>query len=107
MSSWFNSVQAASLFRSVLAYLGVYLVTRGIFDQATWDALAGAVGAIGAAMLVIVPTLYGLWVRRNAGLVSAAATVPAVTAIVTNNAAAAEAVPSAKVMTAQAAKAVL
>jgi hypothetical protein len=71
----FNQEQTLSLLRTLLQIGGTALVTRGILTGAEWEAIL-------AAILIIVPTVWGIWVRRNAGLVEAAAAVPNVQQII-------------------------
>lgn len=70
-----NPEQIASFLRTVLQVLGGYLVAQGYLGDLDWTALSGAV-------LVIVPTLWGLWARKDSNLIKSAAEVPAVTRIV-------------------------
>lgn len=67
-----------SAVRTLLQIGGSVLVTRGITDAATMQAIIGA-------LIVILPTIYGLWVRRPAGLVATTAALPEVHEILTTN----------------------
>ncbi|ACL58929.1 hypothetical protein [Methylobacterium nodulans] len=84
-----NSEQLTSLLRTLLQVAGGIAVGRGWIDADTATALTGAI-------LTIVVTLWGLYARRNAALVSAAAKVPEVRTILADPATA-NAIPSAKV----------
>lgn len=73
----FNKEQTLSLFRTLLQILGTILVTRGVLTGAEWEAILSSI-------LIIAPTIWGIWVRRNTGLINAAAAVPAVEKIITD-----------------------
>lgn len=70
-----NSEQLTSLLRTVLQVAGGIAVGRGWVDAETSTAIAGAI-------VTIVVTGWSLWIRRSAGLVASAATVPGVATIV-------------------------
>ncbi|ACL57558.1 hypothetical protein [Methylobacterium nodulans] len=84
-----NSEQLTSLLRTLLQVAGGIAVGRGWIDADTATALTGAI-------LTILVTLWGLYARRNAALVAAAAKVPEVRTILADPATA-NAIPSAKV----------
>ncbi|MEE7478402.1 hypothetical protein [Methylobacterium hispanicum] len=69
-----NSEQLTSLLRTVLQFAGGIAVGRGWVDAETMTALVGAV-------VTILVTVWGLYARRNAGLVASAAAVPGVQTI--------------------------
>lgn len=73
----FNQEQTLSLVRTLLQIIGASVVTNGYMTGGQWEALVGAVLTIGV-------TVWGIWVRRNTGLVEAAAAVPEVQKIVTD-----------------------
>ncbi|WP_126116414.1 MULTISPECIES: hypothetical protein [unclassified Bosea (in: a-proteobacteria)] len=72
----FNNVQFWSFLRQILLALGGGLVAKGYLDSGTLEAIVGAI-------ITIATAAYGLWVRRKAGIVAAAAALPEVTQIVT------------------------
>ncbi|ACL58789.1 hypothetical protein [Methylobacterium nodulans] len=84
-----NSEQLTSLLRTLLQVAGGIAVGRGWIDADTATALTGAI-------VTILVTLWGLYARRNAALVAAAAKVPEVKTILADPATAI-AIPSAKV----------
>lgn len=84
-----NTEQLSSLLRTFLQVGGAYVVGRG------W-ASADTVASVGGAILTLVVTAWGLYARRNAGLIAAAASVPEVRTI-TTDAKTASAVTSGKV----------
>jgi hypothetical protein len=84
-----NSEQLASLLRTLVQVAGAYAVGRGWVDADTATTLGGA-------LVTVIVTVWGLYARRNAGLLAAAAAVPAVQAIIADAAMAAR-VPSDKV----------
>jgi PII-like signaling protein len=86
-----NSEQVQGIIRSALIAAGSVLVTKGLIDQGTLVAMAGATVTLGAGV-------WGFWTRRNTGLITSAANVPNVTKIVTADHATADAVPSSKVV---------
>lgn len=67
-----------SAVRTLLQVGGTVLVTKGYLD-------AGTVQAVIGALMVILPTIYGLYVRRPAGLVESAAALPDVKQVVVTN----------------------
>lgn len=69
-----NSEQLTSLLRTVLQFAGGIAVGRGWIDAETSTAIVGA-------LVTIAVTLWGLYARRNTGLVAAAAAVPGVQTI--------------------------
>ncbi|TNC12257.1 penicillin-insensitive murein endopeptidase [Methylobacterium terricola] len=96
-----NAIQVASAFRALIIFVGGALVTRGwltaeqvsyLTDASTLTAVVGAAMAIGSFA-------YGVWTRRPAGLLKAAASLPEVDRITVAPTAAplAAAVPSPKV----------
>ncbi|GJD64579.1 Pam3-gp28 family putative phage holin [Methylobacterium frigidaeris] len=96
-----NAIQVASAFRALLIFVGGILVAKGwltaeqisnLTDASTLTAVVGAVMAIASFA-------YGLWARRPAGLMDAAASLPQVSRITVTPSAAplADAVPSPKV----------
>ncbi len=96
-----NTIQAASAFRALLLFFGGILVAKGwltaeqvsyLTDASNLTAILGAVMAIGSFG-------YGVWTRRPAGLLKAAASLPEVDRITVAPSAAplADAVPSPKV----------
>jgi hypothetical protein len=82
----FNSTQVTSAARTVLGWLGVWLLSRGYLDENSWASLSGAIMGILSAVLVIVPFVYGIWVRRTAGLVATVAKLPEVSEVKTTQA---------------------
>ncbi|PIK74438.1 hypothetical protein CS379_02550, partial [Methylobacterium frigidaeris] len=78
-----------TLLRTLLQFGGGIAVGRGWIDADTATALTGA-------LVTLLVTAWGLYVRRNAGLVASAAALPAVKTILADPATA-HAVPSAKV----------
>ncbi|TGD96483.1 hypothetical protein [Methylobacterium nonmethylotrophicum] len=84
-----NQEQLTTLLRTLLQFGGGIAVGRGWLDADTATALTGA-------LVTLLVTAWGLYVRRNAGLVAAAAAVPAVAAILADPATA-QAIPNAKV----------
>ncbi|ACL60571.1 hypothetical protein [Methylobacterium nodulans] len=84
-----NSEQLSSLLRTLLQVAGGIAVGRGWIDADTATALTGA-------LVTILVTLWGLYARRNAALVAAAAKVPEVRTILADPATA-NAIPSTKV----------
>lgn len=70
-----NKEQVLSLVRTILQVGGGMLVTRGVMDDATMQAAIGAILTIGV-------TVWGVYARRNAGLVESAAAVSGVKKIV-------------------------
>ncbi len=88
-----NSEQLTSLLRTVLQFAGGIAVGRGWIDAETSTAIIGAI-------VTIAVTAWGLYARRNAGLVASAAALPAVKAILADPATA-NAIPSAKVQPAE------
>lgn len=84
-----NQDQLTTLLRTLLQFGGGIAVGRGWIDADTATALTGA-------LLTLLVTAWGLYVRRNAGLVASAAALPAVKTILVDPATA-HAVPSAKV----------
>lgn len=87
-----NSEQILSLIRTVLQIGGSVAVTSGYITGGELEAIIGVVVTIAA-------TAWGIWTRRNAGLVASAAAVPAVARIEAAPSVAAE-VPSPKVVSA-------
>lgn len=69
-----NQEQILSLVQTILQVGGGMLVTRGVMDDATMQAAIGALLTIGV-------TAWGLYTRRNNGLVESAAAVPGVNLI--------------------------
>lgn len=69
-----NQEQFLSLLRTILQVAGGALVTKGYVDDATMQATIGAILTIGA-------TAWGIYARRDNGLVESAAAVPGVTEI--------------------------
>ncbi|AWB24199.1 hypothetical protein DA075_27715 [Methylobacterium currus] len=88
-----NQEQLTTLLRTLLQFGGGIAVGRGWIDADTATALSGA-------LVTLLVTGWGLYVRRNAGLVAAAAAVPAVRTILADPATA-NAIPSAKVQPAE------
>ncbi|MFH6786332.1 MULTISPECIES: Pam3-gp28 family putative phage holin [Methylobacterium] len=88
-----NQEQLTALLRTLLQFGGGIAVGRGWIDAETSTALTGA-------LVTLIVTAWGLYVRRNAGLVAAAAAVPAVKAILADPLTA-NAIPSAKVQPAE------
>ncbi|GJD63318.1 Pam3-gp28 family putative phage holin [Methylobacterium frigidaeris] len=84
-----NQDQLTTLLRTLLQFGGGIAVGRGWIDADTATALTGA-------LVTLLVTAWGLYVRRNAGLVASAAALPAVKTILADPATA-HAVPSAKV----------
>ncbi|CAN7338189.1 hypothetical protein LJR090_002569 [Bosea sp. LjRoot90] len=79
----FNNVQFWSFLRQILLTVGGGLVTKGYLDSGTLEAIVGA-------LITIATAVYGLWLRRKAGLVASAAALPEVSKIVTTPALAAK-----------------
>ncbi|MGF3025534.1 hypothetical protein ACQVP2_22250 [Methylobacterium aquaticum] len=88
-----NQEQLTTLLRTLLQFGGGIAVGRGWIDADTATALTGA-------LVTLIVTVWGLYVRRNAGLVASAAAVPAVKAILADPVTA-NAIPSAKVQPAE------
>ncbi|KMO21059.1 hypothetical protein [Methylobacterium platani] len=88
-----NQEQLTALLRTLLQFGGGIAVGHGWIDAETATAVSGA-------LLTLLVTAWSLYARRNAGLVAAAAAVPAVKAILADPATA-QAVPSAKVRPAE------
>ncbi|MGE7418267.1 hypothetical protein [Methylobacterium tarhaniae] len=84
-----NPEQLTALLRTLLQFGGGVAVGRGWIDADTAATLTGA-------LITLIVTAWGLYARRNTGLVAAAAAVPAVKAILADPATA-HAVPSPKV----------
>ncbi|BCM87095.1 hypothetical protein NS228_13375 [Methylobacterium indicum] len=84
-----NQEQLTTLLRTLLQFAGGIAVGCGWLDADTATTLTGA-------LVTLIVTVWGLYVRRNAGLVAAAAALPAVKAILAAPATA-QAVPSPKV----------
>ncbi len=70
-----NQEQIGALLRTVFQFLGGVAVGRGWIDGDTATALSGLAVTIGL-------TLWGIYVRRDKGLVESAAAVPEVAKIV-------------------------
>ena len=51
--NWINSTIVKLIFRHGLGILGTYLVTKGIFDDATWNNVLGALGILSAVGLSV------------------------------------------------------
>lgn len=73
-----NQEQLTTLLRTLLQFGGGIAVGRGWIDAETSTALTGA-------LVTLIVTAWGLYVRRNAGLVAAAAALPQVAQIVTTS----------------------
>jgi hypothetical protein len=71
----FNQEQILSLVRTLLQIIGASVVTNGYMTGAQMEAFIAAILTIGV-------TVWGLWARRNTGLVEAAAAVPNVQQII-------------------------
>ncbi|SFV11354.1 hypothetical protein SAMN02799631_05253 [Methylobacterium sp. 174MFSha1.1] len=84
-----NQDQLTTLLRTLLQFGGGIAVGRGWIDAETSTALTGA-------LVTLLVTVWGLYVRRNAGLVASAAALPSVKVILADPATA-DAVPSPKV----------
>ncbi|MCF4125365.1 Pam3-gp28 family putative phage holin [Methylobacterium sp. SyP6R] len=84
-----NPEQLTALLRTLLQFGGGIAVGRGWIDADTATTLTGA-------LVTLIVTIWGLYARRNTGLVAAAAAVPTVKAILADPATA-QAVPSPKV----------
>ncbi|AWN54702.1 hypothetical protein [Methylobacterium sp. 17Sr1-1] len=84
-----NQDQLTTLLRTLLQFCGGIAVGRGWIDAETSTALTGA-------LVTLLVTVWGLYVRRNAGLVASAAALPSVKAILADPATA-DAVPNPKV----------
>ncbi|KMO39180.1 hypothetical protein VQ02_10425 [Methylobacterium variabile] len=84
-----NQDQLTTLLRTLLQFGGGIAVGRGWIDADTATTLTGA-------LVTLLVTVWGLYVRRNAGLVASAAAVPSVQAILADPATA-SAIPSPKV----------
>lgn len=70
-----NPEQIWSAVRTIGQVVGSILVTKGWIADADWQLYSGAA-------LVIVPTLIGLWARKDTNLIKSAAEVPAVREII-------------------------
>jgi hypothetical protein len=81
--------QFTSLFRTLLQIAGTWAIARGFTDQGTVDSIIGAA-------LILIPTAWGVWTRRKAGLVASAAALPEVKKVLTTPTIA-DAVPGTKV----------
>ncbi|SEO99858.1 hypothetical protein SAMN04487843_105368 [Methylobacterium sp. ap11] len=84
-----NQEQLAALLRTLLQFAGGIAVGYGWIDTDTAATLTGA-------LVTLIVTVWGLYARRNAGLVAAAAALPAVKTILAAPETA-QAVPSPKV----------
>lgn len=84
-----NQDQLTTLLRTLLQFGGGIAVGLGWIDADTATTLTGA-------LVTLLVTVWGLYVRRNAGLVASAAAVPSVKAILADPVTA-DAVPSPKV----------
>lgn len=73
-----NSEQVASLLRTILQIGGGIAVSKGWTDESTATALIGAI-------VTIAVTAWGLYARRNTGLVQSVAALPQVAQIVTTS----------------------
>lgn len=71
-----NNVQFWSFLRQILLAVGGGLVTKGYLDSGTLEAIVGAI-------ITIATAIYGLYIRRKAGLVATAAALPEVAKIIT------------------------
>ena len=71
-----NREQFEMLFRTALQILGAFVVGNGWIGGEEWVAAS-------AALVVIVVTIWGVVARSNKNLITAAAKVPDVSAIVT------------------------
>jgi len=85
-----NQDQLISLLRQILLTFGGVLVGKGYVDDATMTMIVGGVVAI-------VTGLWGLYARREQGLVASAAAQPGVTQILASRDIA-DAIPSSKVV---------
>ncbi|QRE74424.1 hypothetical protein [Methylobacterium aquaticum] len=88
-----NQEQLTALLRTLLQFGGGIAVGRGWIDADTATALTGA-------LVTLLVTVWGLYVRRNAGLVASAAALPTVKTILADPVTA-NAIPSAKVQPAE------
>lgn len=93
-----NTMQIATAVRLLVVFLGGIAVSKGLVSQEMVDhasdmtvvtQIVGGIAAAGAA-------IYGIWLRRPAGIVASAASVPGVSKI-TATPTIADAVPSSKV----------
>lgn len=73
-----NQEQIASLLRTILQVGGGIAVGRGWIDADTATAVIGA-------LVTLAVTAWGLYARRNTGLVQSAAALPQVAQIVTTS----------------------
>ena len=96
-----NAIQVASAFRALLIFFGGILVARGWLtaEQVSYLTDIGTLTAVVGAVMAIGSFAYGVWARRPAGLLDAAASLPQVSRITVMPSAAplADAVPSPKV----------
>jgi len=87
-----NKDQVISLLRQILLTLGGALVGKGYVDDATMTMIVGGIVAI-------VTGLWGLYTRREQGLIASAASQPGVRKIVASRSIA-DAIPNDKVVAA-------
>ena len=84
-----NTEQLASVLRIVLQFAAGYFVSKGIVDESTAT-------TVSAALISLAVAGWGIYLRRNTGLVASAASVPDVKVIEASKRLA-DAIPSNKV----------
>ncbi|MEN3212219.1 hypothetical protein PUR23_19605 [Methylorubrum populi] len=97
-----NTAQIASAARLLIVFVGGIAVSRGWATQDQVDFLSDAtmLTAIIGGAAALVAAVYGVWMRRPAGIVASAAKLPEVSEIKAEQALA-DAVPSGKVQPAR------
>jgi len=88
-----NQEQILMLVRTVLQILGGVLVTRGLMTAGDESVLLTSMTTLTGSIVTVAPTIWGVWVRRNAGLKASAGALPN-TMVVTTQATAAVSEPS-------------
>ena len=78
-----NAAQIASALRLAIVFFGGFAVARGWLTQEQVDFASDAtlVTAVVGGVAAIVAAVYGIWIRRSAGIVAQAASLPDVAAI--------------------------
>ena len=78
-----NTAQIASAARILIVFLGGIAVSRGWATQDQIDFLSDAtmLTAIVGGIAALVAAVYGVWMRRPAGIVASAAKLPEVSEI--------------------------
>lgn len=68
MSKVFTIEQLWTLLRTIIQAAGGGLVTKGVIDADTWTSVVGAI-------MFLITTVYGVYIRRREGLIASAAAV--------------------------------